>query len=419
MEAGGWNSSAALVWPVSTDSQTFVQGTGSLRMSSAGSALNATATFDQNPPLNLDPFEELRFWVRSSRSSSGSPNQPFYLEFSYIDDNDAANEMHSWFVPVNRSNMWEQRRIGIENERRSAVSSFSFRCLTTDSFVCHIDEILAVREEMLPDLESALVVVIENQLTLPGAFAIPLSQTAVPNAAQIVIPLNRLFNVNNQVIIRGGTAGDELHTVTGITHNQAGNSTTLVFGAQNQVVGTLNAGVANVSIRVPVFVEAPPLPNTSNTPAIILTLIDSREDSERSGYVTQRDSFRQRGNLTVCQVRPSARAYNLIYQIIAIAPTRNQQIHLQNSILQRFSMDLPLRINGFPSPVWIMPPPVWVLPPPGPTESLLGTPSPVIVRIGTRMETAARTESPWVREARIESARIDAPLDTEGIVIQL
>jgi hypothetical protein len=43
----------------------------------------------------------------------------------------------------------------------------------------------------------------------------------------------------------------------------------------------------------------------------------------------------------------------------------------------------------------------------------------IYVRIGTRMEIAPRQELPWVRQATVATAPFDAPLDREGIVLEL
>ena len=71
----------------------------------------------------------------------------------------------------------------------------------------------------------------------------------------------------------------------------------------------------------------------------------------------QRDSFRQRGSLLACSVRAPARAYFLDYQIMPLAPDRAQELFLRDLVLQRLSMDIPLRINGAFSSVYIRPPP--------------------------------------------------------------
>ena len=97
---------------------------------------------------------------------------------------------------------------------------------------------------------------------------------------------------------------------------------------------------------------------------------------------------------------------------MARARTRAQQMLIQTVLLQRLSIDIPLRINGVASPVSILPPPAI-------EDREVGVLAPVYVRIGTRMETAPRVEQPWVRRAEARSSPKDAPLDQEGIVIQL
>jgi hypothetical protein len=111
-------------------------------------------------------------------------------------------------------------------------------------------------------------------------------------------------------------------------------------------------------------------------------------------------------------VRPGARAYVVTYQILAVAPERMQQQFVHTWLLQRLSMDIGLRILGVPSPVWIVPPPKL-------RRRRLGLLAPVYVHIGTRMETAPRQERPWVHQAAVTAGRLDAPLDREGIVIEL
>jgi hypothetical protein len=406
-----WVSSAPATLQASVDNLTLVEGTASTRVTSQGGTLNAFIQFAPAAPLDLRAFEELRFWVRSNRAAHGSTNEPFYLEFSYVDNGDAAGETHRWLVPINQSERWEQRRIGIENERRAAIISFRLTCLSDVAFVCHLDDLLAVHEEMMADLEQALVSRLDNQVSLPGVTNILLDQPAAINDTQIVLPLSRGFATNNRIIVRGGAAGDEVHIVTGVAHNMVAGTTTLSFGVGDEVRGALNAGVASASILVPAAVS-PPSPAPDTTPAILMTLTEAREDYERTGFGIQRDSFRSRGTLTVCSVRPCARAYGLTYSVRAIAPQRTQILAVQSLLFQQLSSDIPLRINGYPSPVWILPPPAG-------TVASAETPIPLLVRIGTRMEVSARQERPWVQRADVQAGRIDAPLDQEGIVIQL
>lgn len=407
-----WTSSNVALLLATADTQTFVAGSASNRLEAPAGAAAVFAEFVPGAPLDLTPFEELRFWIRASAPASGAPARPFYLELLYLDAGDLPGEEHRWFVPVSRAGVWEQRRVGIGADRRSAITRFRFRCLTTLPFVCHVDELIAVREEMLADLEAALVRRLESDVALPGVTNVALALTANPGDAQVVLPLNRGFYAANLVLLQGGTAGDELHAVTGVTHDTTLGRTTLSFAAADAVAGTLTAGVATASVVVPVLAETPPSSPALPAPAVVLTHLDAREDPQRTGSATQRDSFRPRGAVTVCSVRAPARAYGVDYQITVLAPERAQQLFVHTLLLQRLSLEAPLRINGTPSPVGMLPPPALI-------ERRLGELAPVYVRIGTRMEIAPRREQTWVRRAVIEAAPIDARLDREEIELEL
>ena len=216
-----WTSSNPGLLQVSSDNQTFVgEGPASNLLIAQAGAINLFAEFLPALPLDLSAFDELRFWLRANRAAEGTISQPFYLEFSYTDTNDIPGEAHRWLIPVNRAEVWEQRRIGIENDRRSSITRFRFTCLTNLPFACHIDELLAVREEMLLDLEQALSARLDGVLNLPGLSNIALKQAAAPGDTQIVLPLNRGFDIGNRLLIRGGAAGDEIHNVIGVAHER-------------------------------------------------------------------------------------------------------------------------------------------------------------------------------------------------------
>lgn len=408
-----WNSSNAAVLQVSVDNQSFVgEGPASNLLAAQSGAFNAFAEFVPVSAIDLSDFEELRFWMRGNRPADGSAARPFYLEFSYVDANDAPGEVHRWFVPLNQAGAWEQRRIGVNGDRRSAITSFRFRCLTGLPFICRIDELLAVREEMLPDLERALIERIGAQVSLPGLTGIPLKQAAVTGDTQIALPHSPDFEVGNRILVQEGSAINETHDVTGVDHDPIADTTTLIFAATDAVVNNLSANTATASVLTPVVVEAPPAPTTAPRPAVIATMFDAREDLDRTTYVIQRDSFRPRGALTTCSVRPAARAYLVEYQLTASASRRAHQILIQSSLLQRFSIDRALRINGVPAPVWTLTAPELI-------KRKLGLLAPVYVRIGTRLETAPRLEQPWAQRTEVTAAPLDAPLDQEGIVIEI
>jgi hypothetical protein len=408
--------SMATPWSASTPAlEVVVEPTGasqpgtSNRFSAPLGAAGATATFTPAAPLNLSASDELRFWIRADRRADGTAQAPFWLELSYRDAGDQPNEEHRWFVPVNASDSWEQRRIGIADDRRTAIDRLRFTALDDRSFSISVDELLAVDERPFTDLEAALAARIGESLSVPGLVNVALTQTANPTDATISVPLGAPFAVGNEILIAGGTAGPQTREVTGVAVGSG--ATTLSLG--QPVVGTLPVGVAVVTVLVPVIVEAPPTPTTHPTPAVLITPLGATEDLERTRNTDQRDSFRPRGTLVACSVRRGARAYLADYQITIIAPDRAQQTAIADVIQPRLSSDAPLRVNGTLWPVWIMP----ALPL---LNREFGTLAPSIyVRIGARAEIAPRVETPWVQRVHVGAARPDTPADTEEIVIRL
>ena len=406
-----WISSSPAQLITSTDTQQFIGDDGvSNHLIASSDAMGSQITFEPTTPVDLREFEEIRFWIRSSRLADGSSQHPFYLEFAYQDSDDGPEEEHRWFVPVNRSNAWEERRIGIENDRRSAVTSFQLRCLANLSFTCNLDDLIAVREDMLLDLEQALLEQIDTQGIQLIRDDVALSQAASPGDVQLVLPFTPDFAVDNRILVQGGSEGDEIHTVIEVTHDSDGDSTTLGLDPESPLRGAFAADAATVSIVVPSIVETSSATTSLPSPSVVLTLLDVQEDLERTGYPIQRDSFRPRGELTVCSTRASARAYLVEYQLVVFAPQRQQQLAIYRWLLQRLSINIGLPINGSQAPVWI-------LPPLEADDRQLGILTTVRVRIGTRLEIALRQEQPWAQQVGIYAAQIDAPLEQEGIVL--
>lgn len=414
-----WTSSNAAVLQVTVD-PTVVEGpySGSSLLVANDAALGSAAEFQPVVPLDLSAFDELRFWVMAGRVAEGTPSAPFFLEFSYFDAADAPGEEHRWFVGINTANRWEQRRIGIANDRRSAVNRFRFRVIAAVPFVCRLNELLAVFEQWLADVEGSLSAILDAQVTLPGLSRVLLKQSASAGASQIVLPLTAGMSAGNRVEVNDATGNKEIHNVGLVSQDVAGGTTTLSFPAGETTGRAFGANAAFVSVIVPVISEAPPAPTESVSPAILLTMLDVREDLARSTLFTQRDSFRPRGTLTFASIRPAPRAYFVDYQITSVAPHRAQQLTIQSFVSSRLSMDIGLRINGSQAPVEIRPP----------TDLLnrtTGILAPLHLRIGTHLETAARAEAPWVVRTDVEAGRMEgglvspSPIDQEGIVVNL
>jgi hypothetical protein len=406
-----WTSSNLALLDVAADVGVHTpESPASNRLQTTG-ALNETASVAPPATLDLSGADELRFWIRSNRAARGTTDQPFYLEFAYTDANDTAADNHRWFVPVNRAGAWELRRIGIENERRTQVDGLEFRCISNAGFTCHIDDLLAVRGELLADAENALLRRVAG-MTLPGVTDIALAAVASSPATSVEVNLNRGFTSGNRIVIRGGSLGDQEHNVASATHNTATGRTTLTFAPGETVVGTVPT-TGTVSVLVPAFVQAPPaLVATPLTPTILVTQLDAREDAQRTPFHLQRDSFRIRNGRTVCSVRPAAQAYSIDYQLTVVAPDRPQQQTIQEQLLLRFNTASPLRINGVSCPVWILAPPALI-------DRDAGQLAPTYVRVGSSRETAPRGEQTWVQRLRIDAAPVEVPADAEELVVDL
>jgi hypothetical protein len=380
----------------------------------AAGAAGAFAELDLDPPLDLGAYDELRLRIRATRPADGSETRPFYLELSYTDAGDGAGDEHRWLVPVARSGAWEQRHFGIESDRRGQVASFRLTCLDGAPFECRVDQLVAVREELVADLEGSLARALDGTIPLPELTSVTLLEDAGQGDTELVVPLTLGFRAGNRILLGGGTPSEERHDLADAVHDPdaASPRTSLRLDPADPVAGTFTAGAGAVSLAVPVFVEVPRDLRPPVSPAIHVTSLGLREDPQRTAYVPQRDSFRRRGTVTVCSVRPGARAYLADYQIVAVAPERRQQGAVYERVLRRLSADTGLSVDGATAPVWMLATPPL-------TGVELADLAPVYVRIGTRMQVAPRGEEVWVRRARVETGPVGAPQDREGIVVEL
>jgi hypothetical protein len=405
-----WTTTDAAALAISPDTHvTAAPGPASDRIDAGVGATGEQVEADLGSPVDLTSYGEIRFWLRSDRAADGSPGQPYFLEFSYVDEGDGVGEEHRWLVPVNRAATWEQRRIGVEQERRGAVRRLRFRALD-EPFTCHIDELIGVREELLADVERAL----EDELSgpLPDAPSAQLAQDASIGDTQLVVALNERFATGNRVRLGGvGGAPDELHDLAGVTHDAGANETTLAFVSGDTVQAEHLAPAARVVLTVPVLFAGSAGETPSVQPAIEAALVAAIEDPGRSPAGVQRDSYRRSGGRVVFSVRPAARAYAVDYRLVPVADHPADGRAVNERLLARLHLDTPLRINGVPTPVVQLQPPV--------VEHEPGDPAPFVVRVWTRAETAPRSDMQPILAAQADAAPIDAPDDREGVVVEL
>ncbi len=127
------------------------------------------------PNVDLAAFDELRFWLRSDRVADGTAARPFFLELRLASAamglDDAANTWHR-FLPVTRAESWELVRLSLADLSaavRGAVNRLQLRCVDASAaFTCYIDDLTAVREAMVADVDAALLERLHERLTING-----------------------------------------------------------------------------------------------------------------------------------------------------------------------------------------------------------------------------------------------------------
>ncbi|HEY1180039.1 MAG TPA: hypothetical protein VGF17_28105, partial [Phytomonospora sp.] len=289
-------------------------------------------------------------------------------------------------------------------DRRSAVTSLRVRCLTDASFQLRLDELLAVAEEPLTDVEDALTGLLEA-MPIPGVTGLPVQPAAAGASTIVVTGLNRRLYEGNTLAV-----GDARHAVTGVAHDEPGDTTTLTI---SPVLGAALGPGATVGVIAPVIVEEEPFSPPAAAadlpdPVVLVTLTDQREEPERGWNITQRDSYRPSGALTVCSVRPPARPVLVEYQILPAASSRAHSTALRAEILRRVGIDTGLRVNGTVLPVrTLLPPPLDV--------RVRAVPAPVYLHIGTRVETGPRVQLPLAANGTLHSGPLSAPLGPDVV----
>ncbi len=125
------------------------------------------------PALDLRSFDDLRLWLWSNRVGNGSASQPYYLELRLASQAmgfDHPGNTWSRFLPVSQPNAWEFARLtlaDLPSAIRSAVTALQIRCVDASSpFTCNLDDLLAVREEMIGDVDASLRDRLDDRVSL-------------------------------------------------------------------------------------------------------------------------------------------------------------------------------------------------------------------------------------------------------------
>jgi hypothetical protein len=126
------------------------------------------------PGLDLTNFDELRLWLTSDRIADGTATRPFFLELRL---GSAAiglgNPANTWqrYLPISQARTWEPVRLSIGDLAagiRSAISAVQIRSVQAAPFDCNVDDIVAVREAMIGDVDAALLGLLDGILVVNG-----------------------------------------------------------------------------------------------------------------------------------------------------------------------------------------------------------------------------------------------------------
>jgi hypothetical protein len=144
----------------------------SARVTGSTNALNHTLQ-RSFAAIDLSTFNELRLWIRGDRPADGTPGRPLFLEMRLASAamplNDAGNTWQR-YLPVSQAGVWEPVRVSIADlpaAIRGGMTVMQLRCAFAP-FACNIDEILAVRDDMVTDVDQALLAILDQGLSLGG-----------------------------------------------------------------------------------------------------------------------------------------------------------------------------------------------------------------------------------------------------------
>lgn len=171
-EADGTTPSAELTLSDDTTRTRFdPSGTSGL----ISASVNAAGHMLRRPLADLDltDYDQLHLSIFANRRANGSSTHPFYLEVRLASAGmDFSDPGNTWlrYIPVIHTDRWESVRLSLDDlppAVRTAVNLLQIRCVdATVAFNCNLDHILAVRDEMLGDVDSALYERLHNQFTL-------------------------------------------------------------------------------------------------------------------------------------------------------------------------------------------------------------------------------------------------------------
>jgi hypothetical protein len=127
------------------------------------------------PATDLGDYDEVRLYVRGDRVADGGVGKPFYLEL-HLGSNalPTSSSTNTWrrYLPVSQPNSWELVRyslVDLPAQVRSGLTTVELRFVDASApFSIVVDDLSAVHEEMISDVESALIDRLSDKLVISG-----------------------------------------------------------------------------------------------------------------------------------------------------------------------------------------------------------------------------------------------------------
>lgn len=132
--------------------------------------------------VDLNPFEDLQFWARSSAPSDGRAGFVAELSFGATNlDPDAPSNGWRRHLPIAVTGQWELITLSITDfpERvRNRCNRMRIRFATARMLTLDLTEVAAVRNTPLSDVERALVTLLDQRLAVDGT---PVAAVVAPD----------------------------------------------------------------------------------------------------------------------------------------------------------------------------------------------------------------------------------------------
>jgi hypothetical protein len=146
----------------------------SLRFTASNNALDHGAR-RMLAPVDLTKSDELRLWLNGNRAADGSPAHPFYVGIrlgSTALPLDAPSNTWLRLLPVTQARVWQPVRLSVADlpgTIRNAVDAIELRSVAVGfPFACNIDDIVAVRDMTVTDVDAALLAKLDEVLSIDG-----------------------------------------------------------------------------------------------------------------------------------------------------------------------------------------------------------------------------------------------------------